>query len=231
MGKAQRENWGDDVNYLLGRMTEAERETVREQLLTDGDAFDRLREAENDLFDAYARNTLGLEERAAFERTLLRQPGAAAKLGLARSWAPSARRMPQGWWISAAIAASILAAVIGWRATEPATVPAPAPVVLVAQSFRLTAVTRGSAQVQQLVLAPDTAEMEFVAEAPAGARAFRYEVEVARDGGAIVWSGSVSLTNQELRWRVPALSPGPYVIRVGSVAQPLAFYEIRVTRP
>lgn len=231
MGKAQRENWGDDVNYLLGRMTEAEREAVREKLLTDGSAFDRLREAENDLFDAYARNTLGVEERAAFERTLLRQPGAAAKLGLARSWAPPAPRVTRWWWISAAIAASVLASVIGWRSKEPATGPAPAPLAVVAQSFRLKAVTRGSAQVQQLPLAPAAAEVEFIAEVPAGSRSDRYEVEIGREGGAAVWSGSVLLTNQELRWRVPALAPGAYVIRVGRVAQPLAFYEIRVTRP
>lgn len=244
MGKAQRENWGDDVNYLLGRMTESEREIMREQLLTDGDAFDRLREAENDLFDAYARNRLGGEDRAAFERTLLRQPGAAAKLGLARSWAPGARRATRWWWTSAAIAASILAVVVAWRSPDeasparplapsaaPSQAPSRAPLALAAQTFRLNPVLRGTAQVQELRLAAGTAEIEFIAGVPAGSRLDRYEVHLGLDGGGAAWSGSVQPVGMELRWRTAALTNGSYVIRVGSAAQPLAFYEVRIVRP
>ena len=233
MGKAQSEDGNRDLNYLLGQMTETEREAVREQLLTDAEAFNRLRDAENDLFDAYAGGTLSAGQRSAFERTLLRQPDAAAKLRASRALVAPVRRkdMRRLLWIPAAIAAAVAAFFWGGpdarKVGQPETPPAA--IALVTQSFRLTPVTRSAGTVPELALAAATSEVEFIAEVPAGPQAMQYAVAVER-GAEEVWVGTVTAAARELRWRMPVPAAGAYVIRVGSKADPLAFYEVRITR-
>lgn len=232
-GKTQNQDWDRDVNYLLGGMNEAEREALRAELLTGGDAFDRLREAENDLFDAYAGGTLTAEQRAAFERTLLRQPGAAAKLRASRLLMSRQARSRSRWWfLPAAVAAGV--SVFFIRNLPPRKEPPqPTPVVarVAAQSFRLMAATRGAGAVPELVVLPGTEEIEFVAEVPAGPRLTEYPVAMERSAGAVVWSGVVTPVGGELRWRVDVPAAGSYVIRLGSATEPLGFFEVRVVRP
>ena len=233
MEKAQSEDWDRDLNYLLGQMTEVEREAAREQLLTDAVAFDRLRDAENDLFDAYARGALSAGQRLALERTLLRQPDAAAKLRASRALAAQVRRrdLRRLWWIPAAIAATVAALFWGGPAAQEGGRPStpPAAIALVTQSFRLTPVTRSAGRVAEVTLAAATNEIEFIADVPAGPPVKQYAVAFER-GVEEVWVGTVSAVAGELRWRVPVPFPGAYVIRVGSAADPLAFYEVRIAR-
>jgi anti-sigma-K factor RskA len=233
MGKAQSKDWGRDVNYLLGQLSEEERDAVRAELLTDAEAFDRVRDVENDLFDAYARGTMSSEQRAAFEDTLLRQPDADAKLRAARAlMAPAARqRLFRWWYVPAAIAAAVSAFLLRDMPQRIELAP-PAPIVaaVVSQSFRLATVTRGASNVAELKVEPATTEMEFVAEVPAGPRMEPYAIAVERAAGGTVWSGIATVAGDELRWRLPVLAAGGYVIRVGNTGEPLAFYEIRVVR-
>lgn len=230
MGKAQSKDWGRDVNYLLGQLSEEERDAVRAELLTEAEAFDRLRDVENDLFDAYARGTLSSEQRAAFESTLLQQPDAETKLRAARAlMTPVARqRLFRWWYVPAAIAAGVSALLL--RDMPQREEPAPIVAAVAVESFRLASVTRGASAVAELTVAPATTEMEFVADVPAGPRAERYSVTVERAAGGTVWSGTAAVAGNDLRWRLPALVAGSYVIRVGSASEPLGFYEIRVTR-
>ena len=71
--------------YLLGRLTESERHEIENGAFED-DAFeDRLREAEYDLLDDWARGEVSEADRAAIERRF-----SAEKLAVARSL----RRLP-----------------------------------------------------------------------------------------------------------------------------------------
>lgn len=236
MKTAQSGNGNQDVDYLLGQLDGQERDAVREGLLNDADAFDRLREAENELFDAYARGTLLPGQRAAFEQTLLRQPDAAAKLQASRALMAAAapgRSSLRWWYVPAAIAAAASAFFL--REMPRRVEPAPPAVVrtaaaVVRQSFRLMPAMRGAPAKPELVLAPATNEMEFVAPLPAGPPAAQYEVALERESGGAVWTAQVPAAGGELRWHWPALAPGAYVIRVGTVADPLAFFEVSVAR-
>lgn len=243
----------DAVDYLLGLLPEEERDRQRERVVADPEEFARLRDVENELFDAYARNALSPRDRAAFERTLLRQPGARAKLQAARALAPPAqvpgepaRFTPSRprrylWWALAA--AAVCAGAFLIRPSEPAlapasvqtgpmqtgpiqTAPLPAAAIVATQSFHLTAIARSGAVVN-LRLDPATTAVSFSAEVPAGARLAEYEVAVLRRG-AVVWSGVAAITSGQLRWQTPRLGPGAYETRIGPAATPLAFYEFTV---
>jgi hypothetical protein len=52
--------------YLLGRLTASEAAVVEASLLEDADLFSRMETAEDDLFDAVARNNLDADDRARF---------------------------------------------------------------------------------------------------------------------------------------------------------------------
>jgi hypothetical protein len=73
------------VRYLLGLLTEEEAERVDELSIADDDIAWRLRAAENDLVDAYVRNTLNDTDRARFERVYLVTPKRRDKVRFAKS--------------------------------------------------------------------------------------------------------------------------------------------------
>jgi hypothetical protein len=81
-----------EVRYLLGKMGEAEREAFQERVLDDPLVFDRVADAENQLFDAYARGVLDPLDRHRIEQRLLRSPGQQRKLRAARAFAARTRR-------------------------------------------------------------------------------------------------------------------------------------------
>lgn len=226
MSPRQPHDWERDVNYLLGLLPEEERERVREQFLADDEAFDRLRDAENDLFDAYVRGQLSQPHRQAFEQTLMRQPDAPAKLQAAHAMAPSApRRQRMAIWLMAAAAMIALGLYFVLLRLAPGE-KAPVTVATVVQPFRLTAIARAG-EVQRLKLTANS--VEFTAEIPAGPRLGSYAVEVERQG-VTVYSGNAAPEGGQLRWRVSNLAVGPHVARIGPAEQPLAFYEFIVER-
>ncbi|MGA2435333.1 MAG: hypothetical protein ABSG25_08610 [Bryobacteraceae bacterium] len=62
------------VRYLLGDLSEPDRERVEQDYFVNDDAHDRLNEAENDLIDSYVRGSLSQRQRAQFESYFLDSP-------------------------------------------------------------------------------------------------------------------------------------------------------------
>jgi CHAT domain-containing protein/tetratricopeptide (TPR) repeat protein len=60
------------MNYLLGNISEAEREQLEQRLLTDDDFFAQVERLESELADEYAQGQLSAEERQRFEEHFLR---------------------------------------------------------------------------------------------------------------------------------------------------------------
>jgi hypothetical protein len=59
------------TRYLLGAVSETERENIEAEYLTDEDVFEQMLIAEDELVDAYARGELADQERKQFEKNFL----------------------------------------------------------------------------------------------------------------------------------------------------------------
>jgi hypothetical protein len=88
------DQYAREVRYLLHRMDDAERERFGQRVVEDAEAFDRVREAEKELYDAHARNTLPGDLQADFRRVLLHTATQQRRLEVARTLArhPPPRR-------------------------------------------------------------------------------------------------------------------------------------------
>lgn len=75
------------IRYLLGLSSQAEREHIESQFFKDDDAFQEMLTAEDDLFDAYARDDLTTEERRIFETKFLTSWRSRDRLRFARAFA------------------------------------------------------------------------------------------------------------------------------------------------
>src|SRR5437773_5424980 len=83
--------------YLLGEISDEERDQIERRYLANKDFFDQLLAVEDDLVDEYVRGELSVSEREQFERKLLATPGQREKLRQARCLLESIRahRMEQ----------------------------------------------------------------------------------------------------------------------------------------
>lgn len=84
-GKSQEE--GRLALYLLGGLSERERERIEEAFFADDEAFEQMLIAEEELIDAYARGELSAEERGRFEAHFLASPRGRERVHFARSLA------------------------------------------------------------------------------------------------------------------------------------------------
>lgn len=112
----------EQIRYLLGLCSPAEREQIEAEYFSNADAFQQMLAAEDDLIDAYARGELTVEERRGFETHFLKSSRGRERVQFARAFAGSvsearsdARQLPtiemfRGWSRTARIAA--IAAVI-----------------------------------------------------------------------------------------------------------------------
>src|SRR5437588_450604 len=71
--------------YLLGELDDGTRAQVEQKLLSDGEVFEELLVAEDEIIDDYASGRLDLEERADFEAHFLATPDRQQKLRFARA--------------------------------------------------------------------------------------------------------------------------------------------------
>lgn len=71
--------------YLLGEVTDQEREQVERQLMTDRQYLDHILRVEESLIDKYVRGVLGQDEREPFEKYFLNAPERRDKLEFAQS--------------------------------------------------------------------------------------------------------------------------------------------------
>lgn len=98
------------VQYLLGRMTEEERDAFQERFFADPELFATVESAEVDLLDAYNRGELNAEDRGAVERFLLSSEGQRQRLLVSRALQ---NHRPSRVWQYAAFALAALLC-IGW---------------------------------------------------------------------------------------------------------------------
>jgi anti-sigma-K factor RskA len=80
---SQNENQFQIIEYLLGRLSESERERFERQYLMNEDLFNLLQEVEEELIDDYATGALTAEQRLSFEKYFLRSAGRREKLAFA----------------------------------------------------------------------------------------------------------------------------------------------------
>jgi len=106
--------------WLLQSLPPDAASALEEQLMRDDALLDRLREAETDLLDDFARGALAADEAQAFRAHRLSDPALSVRLRAARAWmhidaprtrAPARRRIAIGF----AVAASLLVAVLAWN--------------------------------------------------------------------------------------------------------------------
>ncbi|BDC47930.1 hypothetical protein F183_A02460 [Bryobacterales bacterium F-183] len=219
-----------ELEYLLGQMPRVDRETFQGQLIENSDISDRVVEAEQELFDAYARNRLPGEWRAAFEERLLSTPEGRAKLavahGLLRRSRPSTRRR---WWIFSGLAATAAAAVLLLFTTcgilRPCESTQPAAVAIEeTQVFELAAITRGQAQRPKLLLVPNaTRYLELRVAEPADS----FELSLVLDQRSIAKAGP----GTSLRVDRQLLEPGIYLLTAFRNGTASNYYEFELVRP
>jgi len=80
------------VRYLLGKMSDQERDRVDEQFFGDRDFLEQLLTVEDDLIDDYVRGELSPSDRRQFEEFFLRSPDRHRRVALARRWMNVAAR-------------------------------------------------------------------------------------------------------------------------------------------
>ena len=91
------------TRFLLGQLSEEERDYLEERLFADDALFERLQICESELFDSYVRNELSQEDRERFESLFLGGPGAQGEIAFARVLARRASLVPAvpepaPWW-------------------------------------------------------------------------------------------------------------------------------------
>jgi hypothetical protein len=226
------------IAYLLGRISNEEREAVGDRLFADPAFAELMEESERGLLDQYARGALGGEDRAAVEAHLLAADRQKAKVRFAALMAGrmQARRRPS-WVIPLGAIAAVLIVSAGiWIARSGNSQSNP--VAQVAQQRRAGATasveppaifaallspggTRDGTR-QEVNLPAKTGVLRFDLELDPATKAANYPVRLLR-GAQVVWSREGVLPAVEagqpiLSLRVPAtaLAAGSYefVIRL-----------------
>ena len=218
--------------YLLGRLSAAEREAFQAALLEDPELDALVQDRENDWLDALARGEARPEDAAAI-RAYLAATGQEDRLRFAAALSRRRRRAVP-WWIGAAAATVLLLAGSlfflrreGQRAAAP---PALIPVLLAGSA------TRGEQPAVARVSVPaGPAELDFeIAVTPEPeAAGYRLVLRGAAGRGSFERSGRPWPADGKLRVRAPAPEPGRYEVEVEAVdssgaARPVAFHEIEV---
>lgn len=178
------------VDYLLGRLPEAERREITDQVLADDGVYQAVLEAEETLIDAYAGGELDDAEARVVETTLLVTELGRMKLHTARALLhrqrlDAARSLHRRWLAAAAVV--LVAGGIGFAMFEvwPGRVqPSPvASIVLRPDAYR------EKSTVQTVMIPPEGAVRFEIALAPADL-AERYEVRARTAGrGEMVLPG------------------------------------------
>ncbi len=218
--------------YLLGRLTEAQREEIGELLFTDESFFEIVQAVEMDLRDAYARNELTGRDRDDFETHLLRterqRKASRVSSVLAKRLprrAPTKQRRWTQWVLVAAAAMAIPAAFYAaylqeqirlLRAPQTAArmtaasgkMPAvvslflPDLVLRGAEDLPLLRVPAGEAMVRLEVEVEAAGPLAVALRDAAGKEVFRQSGLRVADGVAVIWVAAGALPDGELELAV-----------------------------
>jgi hypothetical protein len=165
--------------WLLQQLPTDQAAALEEQLLRDDALLDRLRDAETDLLDDFARGALDAADTQAFCAHRLQAPAQRERLRAARAFAhlhapslrtPVRRRVAIGF----ALAASVLAAVVTWQWWPAPQLDAKLP------SYTLLAAADRGAGTGKLQLPGTTARVHLQLEVSDPAR--RYTLSVDTQG-------------------------------------------------
>lgn len=139
--------------YILGDLSDSDRERIDDLLLQDDSAYDEMLAEEDDLIDAYVRRELGGDELRAFEAAVRRSARLRERLDLARvihSGMSRALRPPQQIptstraWYALAAAIAVVSLVGVWALTKSQSAPRETPALEAAK--RRPPVTRATQQ-------------------------------------------------------------------------------------
>jgi hypothetical protein len=214
-----------EIRYLLHRMNPDEREEFARRVIEDEEVFDRVREAETELYDAYARDALPRGVAAEFVRELLQTPAQRTRLRGAQVLARRSRpvRLSPIAWVALA-AGVLLGLAVMPRLLRQSAGEANVLRIKIDQ-------TRASASVPEFRLTDGPVEIRVPWNPAEPGKAIR--IELRRDG-AKVWTGSAAGGGTELKFRLEAgvLRAGLYEMAVESTGgEPIGFAEFRVTPP
>lgn len=229
-----------EFQYLLGQMPRVDRETFQGLLIENAEISERVLEAENELFDAWARGDLPRDWHPLFEERLLSTPEGRGKATVARillvKAKPGAIPMRQGDprrtavnWFRRIAAMFCLASAIGlwfwWHDGKPEESAGgrqaqhPQEIAQV-ETLRLRAVTRGDASRPKFRLGASTTQVRFAIPESADVVA-----QLSTIGGRTVWKGTAGngLTPVSL------LTPGVYLLTtLEADGKPANYYEFEI---
>jgi hypothetical protein len=217
------------TRYLLGLASEEETQLVEAEFFADDESFDRMNDAEDDLFAAYAAGRIPPAEQAAFRERYLSTPEGQLRLEFARALlrrsneavaeleGAAPRRAAAGWPLWAALAACLAAGTTVWLGAQNARLraeverlraaarvsPPPAP-----PSPSATEAPRAEVQAVRLPARSTTRPMD-VALAP-GAASIRVEVALTGDEESATFDAVIRRPSRAEVWRQEGLAPERY---------------------
>jgi hypothetical protein len=232
-----------EVRYLLGKMDDAEREAFQERVLDDPAVFDRVSDAENQLFDAYARGALDPLDRRRVQQRLLRSPRQEQKLRTARALSARMQRkrfgVPAAFAVAAAIALAVAVPALLRQRSAPVTDSraAASPPARFTISLPLQT-TRAAASVPGYTIPAEASGVEIRIPVPPDepAASLRAElllkdqtVEVLGDSPRVVEDAA---GQQFVTLAAGSLAPGAYRVRLtGQGGSSVAWFDFRVEEP
>lgn len=217
--------------YLLGRLGDAERDSLEERLIAEADFHSAVRDAEYDLYDEYSSGRMSTVDRAAFEK---RRPVAirirTARL-LTKRTPPS--RSPLISILAACLALS--AGINGWlllrapqKAVENPVVPASAGPQVVTVELSTSGERSVTAGPVARVRRPKDGEMVRL-RFTGFADGLTISAEVVASAG-VVWKQTVPVEQGRVEVWLPGavLRPGSYEVSLRAGERLVGFSELRV---
>lgn len=237
------------VRYLLGQLSDEERDEVGTRLFSDDAFAELLEDAETDLIDRYARGELNAVDANAVRSRLLNSERQQDKLALARASALRGRRAVRSRtrWVLAAAAALVMvvAGSTWWFATKrPTTIVQKVPPPAVSHEAALPAVPAFAALLsptgtrdagpQQVTLPQGAGQVRFDLEVLNEDAGPVFSVQLFREGVAILLydglrahvEGSTTLVSVPVASAL--LTPGGYVFSMSANGGSRVSYRFRI---
>jgi hypothetical protein len=230
------------VDYLLGRLPDAERVELEGRLFADAELDEQLVATTDDLIQAYLTGVLSEDDRRRFESHFLAAPDHRERLvvmkHLLATRAPAIARPWRAWALAALLVLALASltflllrpAPLGEQRAEvsppvpaPPEVSAPSPSVpprqqaaTASDTIRIVRLPRTTARAVAVELAPDTRVVRL--QVPVNDRSPSFDVSVRNADGREVWraEGVTSPAGQPLDLEVPVtvMASGAYTLRV-----------------